>query len=55
VLGAADQSGNFSFDLPKPTMRSAKLTGNAKRKTTFSIKKTLGKKSIVGKTKDLGK
>ncbi len=36
-------------------MRGAKLTGNIKRKSTFAIKKTLGKKSIVGKTKDLGK
>jgi hypothetical protein len=36
-------------------MRSAKLTGYAKRKTSFAIKKTLRKKSIVGKTKDLWK
>jgi hypothetical protein len=36
-------------------MRGAELTGNAKRKTTCAIKKMLGKKSIVGKAKDLGK
>ena len=55
VLRAEDKSKSFSFDLPRPSMRSAKLTGYAKRKTSFAIKKTLRKKSIVGKTKDLWK
>ncbi len=36
-------------------MRGAELLVNVKRKMTFAIKKTLRKKSIVGKKKDLGK
>ncbi len=53
VLRVVDRSRSFSFDLPRLTMHGAKLIGNAKWKTLFAVKKTLGKKSIFGKPKNL--